>query len=141
MLVKQKNMNILHLTLKKQWFDMILSGEKKEEYRVLKPYWLNRLYYNDDKDLYANDYAEEVTTELGSFNYSDAELEMWSGWKKHNFDKIIFTNGYAKQAPRIEIECLGLEVREGKAEWGAEPEVKYFVLKLGDMIEPLVDHI
>jgi hypothetical protein len=32
-------MNILHLTLKKQWFDMIASGIKTEEYREMKPYW------------------------------------------------------------------------------------------------------
>jgi len=36
-------MKILHLTLKKKWFDMILSGEKKEEYREIKPYWTKRL--------------------------------------------------------------------------------------------------
>lgn len=29
----------LRLTLKKKWFDMIQSGEKKEEYRTLKDYW------------------------------------------------------------------------------------------------------
>jgi len=29
----------LHLTLTKNWFDLILSGEKKEEYREIKPYW------------------------------------------------------------------------------------------------------
>lgn len=34
---------VLHLTLKKQWFDMIASGVKKEEYRELKPYWHKRL--------------------------------------------------------------------------------------------------
>jgi len=34
---------ILYLTLKKQWFDMILSGEKQEEYRQIKPYWEKRL--------------------------------------------------------------------------------------------------
>jgi hypothetical protein len=34
---------ILHLTLKKQWFDMILNGQKKEEYREIKPYWRSRL--------------------------------------------------------------------------------------------------
>jgi len=32
-------MNILHLTLKKKWFDMILSRQKKEEYREIKEYW------------------------------------------------------------------------------------------------------
>ena len=36
-------MRILHLTLKKKWFDMIASGEKREEYRELKPYWHKRL--------------------------------------------------------------------------------------------------
>ena len=36
-------MNILHLTLTKNWFDLILSGEKKEEYREIKPYWEKRL--------------------------------------------------------------------------------------------------
>ena len=36
-------MKILHLTLKKKWFDMILSGEKSEEYREIKPYWEKRL--------------------------------------------------------------------------------------------------
>ena len=36
-------MKILHLTLKKKWFDMILSGEKREEYREIKPYWMDRL--------------------------------------------------------------------------------------------------
>jgi hypothetical protein len=35
--------NILHLTMKGQWFDMIASGEKKEEYRIIKPYWNTRL--------------------------------------------------------------------------------------------------
>lgn len=38
-----RTMKVLHLTLKKQWFDMIASGEKREEYREIKPYWTRRL--------------------------------------------------------------------------------------------------
>lgn len=34
---------ILHLTLERQWFDMIASGVKREEYREMKPYWHKRL--------------------------------------------------------------------------------------------------
>ena len=34
---------ILHLTLKKKWFDLIAQGKKKEEYREYKPYWIKRL--------------------------------------------------------------------------------------------------
>jgi hypothetical protein len=37
---------ILHLTLKKKWFDMIASGEKKEEYREIKPFWITRLKFD-----------------------------------------------------------------------------------------------
>ncbi|WP_232297135.1 ASCH domain-containing protein [Capnocytophaga sp. oral taxon 329] len=36
--------NTLHLTIKKQWFDMILSGEKTEEYRDIKPYYNLRFW-------------------------------------------------------------------------------------------------
>jgi len=36
-------MKILQLTLKKKWFDLIKSGQKKEEYREIKPYWNVRL--------------------------------------------------------------------------------------------------
>ena len=39
-------MKTLHLTLKKKWFDMILSGEKKEEYRETKPYWIKRIKFD-----------------------------------------------------------------------------------------------
>ena len=34
---------MLILPIKKKWFDMILSGEKKEEYREIKPYYNSRL--------------------------------------------------------------------------------------------------
>lgn len=39
---------VLHLTLKKKWFDMIASGEKREEYRELKQYWERRLEDDDN---------------------------------------------------------------------------------------------
>lgn len=32
----------LDLVLKHKWFDMIACGEKKEEYREIKPFWKNR---------------------------------------------------------------------------------------------------
>lgn len=35
---------VLHLSVSKQWFDMIKTGEKKEEYREIKHYWRTRLF-------------------------------------------------------------------------------------------------
>ena len=53
-------MKILHLTLKKKWFDMIASGEKKEEYREIKPYWTKRLADRDyDAILFRNGYSKD----------------------------------------------------------------------------------
>lgn len=36
-------MKTLYLPLKKQWYEMIERGEKREEYREMKPYWQKRL--------------------------------------------------------------------------------------------------
>lgn len=38
-----KSIKILDLPLKKEWYNMIESGEKREEYREIKPYWSKRL--------------------------------------------------------------------------------------------------
>ena len=39
-----KEQRMLTLPIKKKWFDMILSGDKKEEYREIKPYYTTRFY-------------------------------------------------------------------------------------------------
>ena len=53
-------MKILHLTLKKQWFDMIESGQKKEEYREQKGYWHKRLRGREyDAICFRNGYAKD----------------------------------------------------------------------------------
>ena|SRR5680860_1243892 len=101
-------MKTLHLVLKKKWFDMILSGEKKEEYRTLSQYWNLRLGMDDRIE-----YPETT----------------------HNFDTITFSHGYAKDRPQFVIELERIEIKEGNTNWGAEPGTKYFVLKLGKIIE------
>lgn len=98
--------NILHLNLKKKWFDMILFGEKKEEYREITDYWVRRLCFKKAAERYAI----------------------------RHFDSIVFSNGYAKNRPQFEIELKNIVVAGGKAEWGAENGKNYFVLKLGEII-------
>jgi hypothetical protein len=38
---------VLHLTLKKKWFDLIAQSKKKVEYRERKPHWESRLVKNE----------------------------------------------------------------------------------------------
>jgi len=58
-------MRILHLTLKKKWFDMIASGEKREEYREMKPYWHKRLNNKSyDAIHFRNGYSKDAPNML-----------------------------------------------------------------------------
>jgi hypothetical protein len=41
------NVKILHLTIKKEWFNQILAGTKTSEFREIKKYWSNRLLNKD----------------------------------------------------------------------------------------------
>ena len=110
--------NTLHLNLKYKWFKMIFLGIKKEEYRALTPYWDKRL------------------CNIGSVNRSLNLI--FNGKLPENtfkeWDTITFSNGYSRDRPQFEIEFKGIEIREGNPEWGAEPGKKYFVLKLGDIL-------
>lgn len=106
---------ILRMTLNKKWFDMILSGEKKEEYRDIKRYWIQRL-------------CDEVEHEM---NYGN-----WAGIFK-KFDYIEFSNGYSPKSRKMVIEFKGIEIGSGKTEWGAssDAETEYFKIHLGKITD------
>ena len=55
---------ILHLTLKRQWFEMIESGKKREEYREIKPYWRARIGGTGKYDIirFRHGYAKNART-------------------------------------------------------------------------------
>jgi hypothetical protein len=40
---EMKKLEILHLTLEREWFDEIVQGVRNKEYRKYKPYWKTRL--------------------------------------------------------------------------------------------------
>jgi hypothetical protein len=105
-------MKVLHLTLKKKWFDMIASGEKKEEYRAMSDYWFSRFA----------SCKIEGTKILADFT---------------EYSHIHFYNGAAFSTiyPNFKIEFKGMKTGEGKEEWGAEPGKKYFVISLGEIIK------
>lgn len=45
---KSDKVKILHLTLKKEWFNQILAGTKTSEYREYKEFWIKRLMNQDE---------------------------------------------------------------------------------------------
>ncbi len=97
---------MLTLPIKKKWFDMIKSGEKKEEYREIKPYWTKRLFDNRGYCKYG---LVSITEEI------DRE--------------VLFRNGYGNNKPTIKCK-VHISINSGKEEWGAEPNELYYVLKI-----------
>jgi len=72
-------LRVLHLTLKKQWFDMVESGEKLEEYREIKPYWDVRLAKNYDVIKFRNGYSKDSPVIIIELNevFKGFGLEKW----------------------------------------------------------------
>jgi len=121
-------MKMLHLTLKKKWFDMIASGEKKEEYREIKPYWIARLV---DGLGHPTNYETVhgfsfMWKGVGPFSMDSAEF----------YNAVKFTNGYGKNSPTVTLEVKDIVADFGKEKWGAELHKPYFVIKLGNIINP-----
>lgn len=100
------------LPIKKKWFDMIASGEKKEEYREIKPYWNSRI----GKEMFGAP-LRNISKELLKKSYNTKEF-----W-------VRFNNGYSQISPTLYAKCT-LSIGQGKLEWGAEPNINYYILKI-----------
>ena len=103
-----EHMNTIDLVLTQRWYDKIVSGEKKEEYRTASPYWTRRfcLSHNGASVTPADDLVK--------------------------YDAIVFHRGYTNTTMIVEVKSL----KFGKAlhsEWGAPPE-PCFIFELGEII-------
>lgn len=118
------NEKILHLTLKKKWFDMILSGVKKEEYREIKMYWWKRLVQCGE----CYDNLED------SLNNKLADPSNWELIMAKDYDFIEFKNGYSKTARKMIVIWEGVTTGIPKPEWSDGDTKKRFKIKLGQIL-------
>ena len=126
--------NVLYLTLKKKWFDMIASGEKIEEYREIKEYWLKRLFRHNDYAVLDKQMLDEVIEELNKMQYTTNELYDWAGWLPKRFNFICFRNGYSKDAPEIWCGYEGIDIKQAKSDWSDNAKGYFFTIKLGRIL-------
>ena len=116
---------------------MIEAGEKPEEYREKKAYWIVRLLEWRsiqgslevvDNRITMDIIRTRITMEEarmivnGSIDFAGRTLA-----PKH-YDAVRFSYGYTKR--RMLWECLGLGLGQGRPEWGA-PDYETFIIKLG----------
>lgn len=90
----------LTLPLKRKWFDLIRSGEKREEYREMSPYWKRRL-----------------------------ESAHWGGFRTYDRLVFTLGYPKAGDTERrLEFANPQVSIGFGLPEWGAEPGRLYFVI-------------
>lgn len=90
----------LTLPLKRKWFELIRSGEKREEYREMSPYWKRRL----------------ESAHWGGFRHFDRLVFTLGYPKKDDTER------------RLEFANPQVSIGSGRPEWGAEPGRLYFVI-------------
>lgn len=100
--------NVLPLVLEKKWFKKIVSGEKTEEYREIKPYWASRLVNQKAES------GEVLFDEFGGYCRVLGEPEY------KPFTHVLFYAGYAKDRQVVEKKIESISI--GKPQEGMCPD-------------------
>lgn len=110
----------LHLVLKHKWFEMIASGEKTEEYREIKPYWISRL----------------CDARAAGLKCMESECSACFGkgrdYLPRIFSRVVFHDGYTSRTMRFGFE--GIRIGRGNPAWGAPEGKDVFIVKLGQKL-------
>lgn len=107
---KETKKRVLRLTLKKKWYDLILLGIKREEYREIKEYWLKRLF-------------EVQSPMIAKFIFGNV------GLTPKNFTHIQFRLGYRKNAPTMEFQITDIGINRGDSSMGAPVDQDVIIIK------------
>jgi hypothetical protein len=112
------NMKILDLPLKKEWYNMIESGIKNEEYREIKPYWTNRLI--DWKPI------------INKPGYNFPAFKVLNKDYPTKYNAVRFRYGYTKRTMLFKLDRLSIGI--GNRLWGA-PDYHVLILHIGERIK------
>lgn len=111
-------MKPLYLVLTEKWYDMIESGEKKEEYRDFSMYWLRRLVDNSFYDQIASCVVGNRPVPFKPYK------------------EVIFQLAYPKNPPRMTFKIKCIRIGHPQPGWcpkEAEGHDK-FIIELGERI-------
>ena len=109
-----KHANTLHLVLKSKWYEMIESGEKTEEYREIKHYWVKRI-------------LESSTAQQPELTSIPRQI-----YKQTKYERVCFHRGYTNRKMIFVIKEISIGI--GKAPWGAPIDKEVIIIKLGNRI-------
>ena len=126
---------VLTLTVNKEWFSRILSGEKTEEYRVIKGFWMSRLLLIKDEECKDSDKFKKLhigKDEEILIGTDTIKKKLNNGTMKFvPFTHVLFKNGYYDDSPNVEKEIKSITI--GKPKKGLCPDkwldTEFFIIK------------
>ena len=124
--------NILTLVVSKEWFDMIVAGEKTEKYIAIKSYWINRLI--QAKYGGSDEYRKVSMHPEFDMLISNSKLKELLEKKTARFipyTYVCFYHGYVKNRQWIEKDIESISI--GKPKKGLCPDkwldTEFFIIK------------
>lgn len=116
----EQGMKVLDLILKHQWYDMIDSGEKLEEYRDLTPYWCRRLAR-----------CESAKSCLFRERHGQCHhRNMLADLNADGYTHVRFHRAYTAKTMVFRYDRL--HIGRGKTQWGAPADRDVLIISLGE---------
>jgi hypothetical protein len=115
----------LDLVLTGQWWEA-WQKDKSEDYRELTPFWFKRL-----TGCFPN--KREGINKSNSYDWflkKKEKIQPILNYNHKGFTHIRLSKGYQKDRLSGYVEFEGIEIREGKPEWGAKAGRLYFCIKM-----------
>lgn len=134
----EKDDKTLHLVLKRKWWEMIESGEKKEEYRDFTPFYVKRLCDNPCFNKQGEIIERKIIDKWTLDACEKRGIDLKTAWVNGNiipkdYSSVTFHFGYTNKIMTYSVEDIS--VGEGRTEWGAESGKECFIIKLGERID------
>lgn len=139
----ETNPKTLHITIQRKAWDMFSKGEKNEEYLNPKYYWYRRLL-DVDREGYGyfctscdGDFEDLLRKSKDSFREFTKLLKeaIEDGvFEYKHFDRVKIHLGHRRNAPYMLFRLENITIGTGRPEWGAEPDLQYFIIRLGERI-------
>jgi hypothetical protein len=125
-------MRILRLPLESKWFYLTEEGIKKEDYRLITPYFCNKLllFNGEEKSInwWQTEFFDSSVTELLE------NINLFCSFKTFQLNRM--TLGYPKStdyARILNFEHKGIKIGKGNPLWGAVPNKYCFIIEHGSI--------
>lgn len=126
-------MRRLTLVLKAIWYRMIQCGIKKEEYREITPYWVNRLLQERVHVPFEEDQYKRLHLKPGErIIVENLKQLIACGNLSYIYkpgDEVEFAHGYGKDRPTMLRIIESITIGKGNPDWGAKKDKEYFIIR------------